>query len=286
MAVSAHVIDANEKTFEARVLQESRTRPVVVDFWAPWCGPCRTLGPILEKLAQQGGGAWLLVKVNTDESPRLSTTYQIQGIPAVKAFRDGVVRAEFVGALPEGRVRAWLEELVPGAAEALVAQADEAARAGRTEDAEADYERALDEKPRMLGALLGTARIAATRGDTAAAERQLGLILANDEAGATKAIAQIRFSLQAFGVGCVAANQERTRLAPDDLAAHIDLAIAQGAEGLMRGAMDTLLTVIGKDKKDFRQRARELLLMLFEVEGNHAELTEEMRGKLARILFS
>src|SRR5512147_1473306 len=117
--------------FEAAVIDESRRRPVVVDFWAPWCGPCRTLGPVLEKLAAAGGGDWLLAKVNVDDSPELAGRFGVQGIPAVKAFRDGEVIDEFVGALPEREVRRWLDGVAPGPADTAFAEARALLEAGK-----------------------------------------------------------------------------------------------------------------------------------------------------------
>jgi len=123
-------VDVPADRFEAAVLEESRRRPVVVDFWAPWCAPCRTLGPVLERLAAEAGGAWLLAKVNVDEAQELAGAFGVQGIPAVKAFRGGEVVDEFVGALPEGQVRAFLEGLAPGPADQAFAEAQAARRRG------------------------------------------------------------------------------------------------------------------------------------------------------------
>ncbi len=133
--------------FQQEVLEKSYTTPVLVDFWAPWCGPCRTLGPVLEKLAGENGAAWTLAKVNTDENPELSMQYGIRGIPAVKLFVEGQVVNEFTGALPEFTVRKWLDEALPSETKEHLAQAEAALNTNRPDLAEPLLRQVLAEEP-------------------------------------------------------------------------------------------------------------------------------------------
>src|SRR5258706_13905853 len=121
---NSYIVEVSEATFASEVLAQSSQVPVVVDFWAPWCGPCRTLGPLLAKLAEEGKGAFVLAKVNVDDSPRLSAEYGVQGIPVVKAFRDGQGIDEFVGAQPEARGREFLKKVAPTAADRNLTEAN------------------------------------------------------------------------------------------------------------------------------------------------------------------
>src|ERR671929_35507 len=139
-----NVIQVDEASFERAVLQESRRRPVVVDFWADWCQPCRLIGPVLERLATQAGGEWLLAKLDVDAHQRLAAAFRIQSIPAVKAFRDGRVVDEFIGAIPEQSIRQFVAGLVPTEADRLVAEGEAAERAGLLDQAEARYRRAFE----------------------------------------------------------------------------------------------------------------------------------------------
>ena len=156
---SPYVRDVTEATFTRDVIERSYEVPVVVDFWAAWCAPCRALGPVLERLADEAAGAWELARVDTDENPALAQAAGVQGIPAVRAFRDGVQVAEFVGALPEPQVRLWLEELGPTAGEVAADEGAAAEQRGDLEAAGDAYRRALSEEPANAAARSGLARV-------------------------------------------------------------------------------------------------------------------------------
>ena len=169
----ASVVEAGDADFQQKVIDQSRTVPVVVDFWAPWCGPCRSLGPVLEQLALQSGGKWQLVKVNVDHAPMLSSRFQIQGIPAVKAFVDGKQAAEFVGAQPRHQVEAWLKGFLPDPSEKIVSVAEAAELQGDLKSARAMYEKALKISPSSQPARQGLQRLDLMEGSSSADEAAL-----------------------------------------------------------------------------------------------------------------
>lgn len=277
-------IDVDESGFEQAVLEESRRRPVVVDFWAPWCGPCRTLGPLLERLAEEGGGRWRLAKVNVDENPGLASTWQVQGIPAVKAFRDGKMIDEFVGALPEPQIRAFLERFAPGPADDAVEEARAHLEAGRKEEARTAFERALEHKVRHGDALLALARLDLEAGETQAAERRLDLILPDDASRLESEIAQLRLALG--GGGDLQEARERVAAAPEDLEARLALGRALAAAGQHEEALENLLAVVSASPRvGPGDEARKAMIEVFEAIGARSPMADAWREKLAAELY-
>jgi putative thioredoxin len=277
MAQSSHVIDVTEATFETEVIARSRQMPVVVDFWAPWCGPCRMLGPILEKLAKEANGAWQLVKINTDENQRLAMRFGIQGIPAVKAFRDGKVAAEFVGAQPEPQVRQFIAKL--GAKPAGGSPAEEMARllaARRWTEAEAAYRKAHDGKD--AGAALGLAKALLAQGKGREAEPVLGAIKDGAEFAAAEKLRPLASYLITSGT-------VEDIAGADSPAAHFFRAARLLGENQLTGAMDELLTVLRRDKRYRNGEPRQIMLGLLELLDDADPQKREYLNKLASALF-
>jgi putative thioredoxin len=231
MDVDAAVLEVTEATFRRDVLDKSYEVPVVVDFWAAWCGPCRSLGPLLVKLAGEAGGSWVLAKVDVDSNQRLAAAAGIQGIPAVRAFKDGKQVAEFVGALPEAQVREWLRQLGPSAVDIELEAAQRLEAAGDLAGALGGYRRVLDAEP--------------GRAETRAAIARLQL--------AQRAASLDRSELQA-----------RVAVRPTDVEATISLADAEMQTGDARAALGRLVELVRITAGDDRERARRHLLTLLE----------------------
>jgi putative thioredoxin len=281
------VVDVDDITFERAVIERSRTVPVVVDFWAPWCGPCRMLGPILERLVQADGGAWALAKVNTDENPDLAMRFGVQGIPAVKGFRDGRLVAEFVGAQPEPEVRAFLKKVVPGAAAARLRDALVRETKGDPAGAERIYTDILRTEPDHGGALLGLGRLrfAQDRLDEAVGLLQRVPHGTPERAEADAWLARARFRQDANISGGEIALRRQVAAHPDDLAARLALASALADKGDHRAALEGMLTVLERDSGDLRQQARRAMLAVFQVLGDDHPLVGEYRQRMAAALF-
>jgi Thioredoxin domain-containing protein len=277
------VIDVNEQNFEQEVLRRSYDVPVVVDFWAPWCGPCRQLGPVLERLAQAGAGSWVLAKLNTDENQRLARAFRIQGIPAVKAFRDGKIVDEFTGALPESQVRAWLNRIVPSEGDALVAAAEQL-EASNPEEAIARYRLALGSDPQNANALFALGRLLLTMGDDE------GPQLLREVPGSSPLFgrAQALLGLVDFFKQAADANEQELlerSTQPSDYEARYQLAAVFARTQRYEDAFKQLLAIVQRNRAFGDDAARKTILSLFALLGNDHPLVSSYQRKLASALF-
>jgi len=264
-----NVIEATDANFGTTVLEESHRRPVVVDFWAVWCQPCRMIGPVLERLAEEYQGQFLLAKLDVDANPQASAAFRVQSIPAVMAFRDGQMVNEFIGAIPEQSIRQFIQTVLPSEADRLAAQAEAAEQAGRTDEADRLFAQALQLDPNHRTAALGRGRLAAARGDLESARAFLAPLRPDPEA--ERLLAAIDVSEWA----APSSNGEGP-LADAERAA---------AEGRFRDALEVFLAAVRNGSEGDRERAREAMLKVFAVLGEDDPLTAEYRRRLASALF-
>lgn len=279
--MSEHALDVGLADFAQHVLEESKQRPVVVDFWAPWCGPCKSLKPILEKLAAEYGGKFLLAKINSDDNQALAARYGVRGIPSVKAFVNGEPVDEFSGALPEGEVRAFLDRLIPSPADELRGQAADLRFAGDLSGALQMLADASRLDPNHLGVRLDAADIMLDLNEADEARRLIGSV--PDDADPR--VPQLKARLQFMGVAGedAAALTAQVAANEDDLESRLKLANLLVAAGQYEAGMDQLLEIVRRDRGFEDDIGRKTLLSVFELLGG-GELVNRYRRLLASAL--
>lgn len=284
--------DATTASFMADVVEASKEVPVIVDFWAPWCGPCKQLTPVLEKLVTAAQGAVRLVKMNIEDHPEVASQLRVQSIPAVFAFKDGQPVDAFQGALPESQLKQFIEKLVgeigPSPADQMVEAGRKAFAQGQLPQAAQMFADGLQQEPGHIGAISGLAQCYLQGGDPERAEQTLALAppdKVNDPELASVRAA-IALHAKAEDVGETGPLRARLEENPKDHEARFELAIALNASGDHEGAVSELLTSIAMDRKWNEEAARKQLLEFFDSYGPTDEVTKEGRKRLSSILFS
>lgn len=286
---SDHIKDGTDASFMADVIEASKTQPVIVDFWATWCGPCRTLTPTIEKVVNAAKGAVKLVKIDVDKNPGFAGQLRVQSIPTVYAFVDGRPVDAFQGALPESQVRAFVEKLAGagegGALDEMIAMGKESLEIGDLGGAAQAFAQALQIDPTSAKALGGMARIYLANGDPEGAAEVVAMAPAGAKDPDLDA-ARAALALAAEAPSETAAFEQRLAADPDDHEARLELAKALAGMGRLQDAADHLLTIIARDRTWNDDAARKQLLTVFEAAGPTSEVAKQGRRKLSAILFS
>jgi putative thioredoxin len=275
---SDFIINVSESNFEFEVLAYSQQTPVVVDFWAEWCGPCKSLGPTLETLAQQGQGSFRLAKVNVDENPNLAVRYGILSIPAVKAFRDRTVVAEFVGAQPEQRVREFLQSIAPTKGDLALAKGQSLLYSQEAAKAETAFRESLSASPTNSAALLGLAKSLILQGETGESFEILSSFPASRDFNAAQTLTPLIEAMQ---------DLKESKLPEEENP--LDPAFKRAIQLILRGnfeaAMAGLIEILRENKQYRDGKPRLILIALFELLGKENPITHQYRNELASVLF-
>lgn len=293
MTESPYIVEVTRADFAERVIEKSRETPVLVDFWAPWCGPCRMLAPMLDRLADEYGGKLYVAKVNTDVEQELAMEFHIRGIPAVKVFRHGKVAGEFVGVQPESAIRALVEPLLPNETDALIEQSAALARGGKLAEAEALLREASLRNPRddrikieLAGLLAGTST---ERNDRARLDECRALLDSLSlQSSANAEVDKLRARLDLLDALVDAPSGEALKHVveknTDDNTARFQLGARLAIAGEIESAMDQFLEIVRRDRSFGNDAARKALVGLFGSLGNQHPLTIKYRARLSRLL--
>ena len=288
----ASIRDTTTQTFVKDVIEDSKHQPVLVDFWAPWCGPCKQLTPVLEKAVKAAKGKVKLVKMNIDEHPAIPGQLGIQSIPAVIAFVNGQPADGFMGALPESQVMAFLERLtkdrIGGEAQDLLKEADAALAEGDAAAAAQMYSELLAEDGTSVPALAGLARSYVATGALDQARQTLAMVpeAKHNDAAVAAARAALELAEQAKTMGPIAELENKVAADPRDHQARFDLALALNSKGQRHDALEHLLAIVKTDRKWNDDGARKQLVQFFDAWGPTDEASIEGRRRLSSILFA
>ena len=277
MSNSENIIDVSESDFEYKVLVYSQTAPVLVDFWAEWCAPCRTLGPILERLAKEAGGSFRLAKINVDENPNLARRYNVSSIPMVKAFRDGHVVSEFVGAQPETRLREFIRALAPSPMDLLLEKGYSLVERKDWQQAEKIFREYLQDFPSNSRATLGLIRSILFQGRGAEALNLIKNFPDGKDYNRTENLKPLATALARLQAGEI--------YSEDPLEAAYLNALRLIMRGNHAAAMDGILDVLRQDKQYRHGEVRQAMVGIFELLGDENPLTRQYRNELAMVLF-